>query len=293
MDDNDPVYRQVYPSAEETVDHGLDMDPFCEEEKSHTANLIHRYKNRAVLITGNNCAVHCRHCMRKRNWVKSPYVISSEEIDHAVEYCRENNIEDVIISGGDPLMIHRDLLEEILMKMQTVQSLRFIRIGTRLPVTDPERIDAHMLKIMSKVPGLLLMTHYNHPVEITGISMEKIRMIRKNAMVLNQSVLLKGVNDDEKILAELFMNLVENGIKPYYLHQCDLVKTVTHFWVEPPRALEILRKVRRRISGPAMPFYAIDLPGGRGKVLLGPEYRLEAVKGGYLFSDMDGNKSGP
>ncbi len=287
----DPVFRQFFPSPREMEDHGLSRDPFAEELKQHVPGLIHRYKNRAVLITGNICAVNCRHCMRKRNWSGKPFVISGDEIAAAAEYCRLNDIRDVIVSGGDPLMIPPEVLEEILERFSRIKSVGVIRIGTRIPVVDPDRVSERHMRLFSRFDNLFMLTHYNHPAELTPRSLKLLRRLKRHCTILNQSVLLKGVNDKKETLSALFMGLVSAGVKPYYLHQCDLVDSVTHFWVPPEEGLRLMNAVRREVSGIALPYYAIDLPMGKGKVLLGPEYRLEKEGDGYIFYDMEGKKA--
>ena len=282
--ETDPIFLQSFPSEKEFFENNLTFDPFKEEEKQKVPYFIHRYPKRGVLLVNNFCAMNCRHCMRKRRWDDKQNIISSEELDLVVDYCKKNDIDDVIISGGDPLMLPYEKLEEIIKKIASIPSVRVIRIGSRLTVTDPDRVDEKKIKIFELFDNIFFLTHYNHPKEITSLSVEKIKKIRKKGVaVLNQSVLLKGVNDNELILKKLFTELLYAGIKPYYLHQCDLVKSVTHFWVEPEKAIKMLKAIQGHISGIAIPYYAIDLPGGKGKIMLGPESSLKKENGKYIF----------
>ncbi len=291
FDHLDPIYRQSFPAPEEELACNASLDPFCEKDKQYVPKLIHRYPNRAVLIVTNICAVHCRHCMRKRNWQEKPFVITEDEIRTAVKYCRDHQISDIILSGGDPFMAPVELLDYCIRSFADSPATQVIRIGTRLPATDPGRITERLASLCSLFPSTYVLTHFNHPNELTAAAREAVFRLRKaGAVVLNQNVLLKGVNDDQAILTYLYTTLLSWGVKPYYLHQCDLVESVTHFWVNPEDGITLLKKLQGNISGLALPYYAIDLPGGKGKILLGPETTFEKDGETYYFTTYTGER---
>ncbi len=288
----DPIYLQSFPDFKEIENsRSISNDPFREKNKQNVDKFIHRYPNRGVLLLNNICLVHCRHCMRKRIWTKKKYELNTSDINNIVSYCEKNNIEDVIISGGDPLLSEKELLDEVITKLSGLNSIKLIRIGSRLPVVAPQKINKKIISLFNKHRNLYLLTHFNHPRELTDLAMDKVKQIVKTGTyVFNQSVLLKGVNDSYKILSELFMNLLKNKIKPYYLHQCDLVKGTTHFWVKPEKGISILKKLEGYISGLAIPYFAVDLPGGKGKVLLGPNSKINKKNGKYYFKNYKGEE---
>lgn len=290
-DYSDPIYRQCVPSDEELQDiHGI-SDPFCEEDKQFIPRFIHRYPQRGVLITTNVCAMHCRHCMRKRQWKDAPFFITKEEVDNVVRYVETHAINDVIISGGDPLMLPSEMLQYIVHAFSQVQSVQVLRIGTRIPVVDPERITDEIAQVCSLFPTLFVLTHFNHPRECTKESLAAIRKLQSNgAIIMNQNVLLKDINDDAATLTELYTTLLSWGIKPYYLHHCDLTYGTTHFWVAPEKGVALLKALQGHISGLALPYYAIDLPGGKGKILLGPETMFDKDGETYYFTTYTGER---
>jgi|MTBAKSStandDraft_1061840.scaffolds.fasta_scaffold51391_2 lysine 2,3-aminomutase len=287
---DDPVFRQIVPSDEEIASiHS--SDPFLEEEKMPVPRLIHRYPQRAVFLANNVCASNCRHCMRKRIWKERPSAASLDEMREAADYCRHNGIEDIIISGGDPFLLSPELLGEMIALFRERGNAKILRIGTRLPVVDPGRVSAKLLRILSAAAPLYIMLHYNHPDEWSLQGDGLLRKMGSQGLILmNQSVLLKGVNDDTSVLGKLFMGLLERGVKPYYLHQCDLVRGVTHFWVDLSRGVALLRELQGNISGLALPYLAVDVPGGLGKVLLGPSDRLSKEKGKYRLCTYTGRE---
>ncbi len=288
---SDPIFRQCIPSAEELHDTHGTADPFCENAKQHVFRLIHRYPRRAVLITTNVCAVHCRHCMRKRQWKEEPFFITRSEIDTAMQYCEDHGINDIILSGGDPLMLPKDILEYCITACKDSKSIQVMRIGTRVPVVDPERVTDEIAALCEIFPTTYVLTHFNHPIECTPDALHAIKRLRAHgAVLLNQNVLLKGINDNADILYELYTQLLSWGVKPYYMHQCDLTEGTTHFWVEPEKGVALLKALQGNISGLALPYYAIDLPGGKGKILLGPETSFEKDGDTYYFITYTGEK---
>lgn len=270
----DAVWRQCIPDIRELMDDEQIPDPLAESCLSPVPGLIHRYPDRAVLLVSNRCPVYCRFCMRKRHVGgedESP--LSTESLDLALAYIRSSPaIHDVILSGGDPLMLDDESLEIILSRLREISHIRIIRIGTRIPVTLPERVTPELCSMLGRFHPLYVNTHFNHPSEITAISSRACIMLANAGIPLgNQSVLLRGVNDDVTVMRDLMNGLLEIRVKPYYLHQMDLVKGTAHFRTPVSRGLEIIRALRGHVSGLAVPHYVIDLPGGKGKVALLPE----------------------
>ncbi|HBC86845.1 MAG TPA: hypothetical protein DCZ94_07825 [Lentisphaeria bacterium] len=274
---NDPVYRQCFPDARELLrKKELLEDPLAEEKQMPTPCLIHRYTDRVVLLVTNRCAVHCRFCLRKRNWKDGNDLkdISDKYLHEACKYIKgHDKIREVLISGGDPLMLETASLKKIIDSIVKIKNIDVIRIGTRMPVVLPSRIDSKLVRMLSKYQGLWVMSHFNHPVELTPESEEACRkLVKAGIPMLNQTVLLKGINDNAKILEELFRGLVKIRVKPHYLFHVDPAEGNIHFRTGIAPALEILRKLRPRLSSLCTPVFAIDLPEGGGKVPLLPDY---------------------
>jgi lysine 2,3-aminomutase len=292
----DPIWRQVMPDADELADDGMIEDGLGEVAQSPTARLIHRYPDRAVLLTTGRCATRCRFCFRKRAWRHGGELgdISDSELDDAIDYLREHSqIREVLISGGDPLMLSNQQLQTIIEKINTVKSIDAIRIASRIPVTWPQRIDHELIDILSAAGNIWFLTHFNHPHEVTEQSTDVCRrLINAGIPVLNQTVLLKGINDDAAVLEELFRKLVKIKVKPHYLFHVDPVHGVWHFATGIKRGLEIMRELRPRLSSLATPTFAIDLPDGGGKVNLLPNYRtangFTAIDGRIIEHPGDG-----
>ncbi len=272
--EDDPVWRQCIPDIRELEDDTQDADPLAEEVLSPVPGLIHRYPDRAVLLVSNRCPVYCRFCMRKRhvgNGGDGPLDVDS--LEGALAYIRSTPaIRDIILSGGDPLMLDDSSLFLILSRLREIRHVKIIRIGTRIPVTLPERVTPDLCKMLSQFHPLYLNTHFNHPAEITDASAKACGLLANSGIPLgNQSVLLRGVNDDITVMRELMTGLLELRVKPYYIHQMDLIKGTAHFRTSVSRGLEIIRALRGHVSGIAVPHYVIDLPGGKGKVALLPD----------------------
>ncbi len=286
-DPNDPIRLQAIPRAIE-VDEELqskgEENPFNEEME--IPGLTHRYPDRVLLNITTFCAVYCRHCMRKRIFSQGERSRSKEEIDLMLDYIRRHEeIRDVLISGGEPLSLGYEKLEYLLSELRKIKHVEIIRFGTRLPVLAPQRFfDDRLLDILEKYSPIWINTHFNHPREITPESAEAVeRLLRKGIPVNNQTVLLKGVNDDPRVMLELLRGLLRIKVRPVYLFHCDPVKGAIHFRTSVEKGLEIMEYLRGRISGMGIPTYAVDLPGGKGKVPLYPEYLLSAEGGRYLF----------
>jgi lysine 2,3-aminomutase len=276
-DPDDPIRKQAIPSIEELLDKGYN-DPLAEEKQKVTECLVRRYEDRALFITTNYCYVYCRHCTRKRIWKNNSKIDNLENLEKVVEYIsREKEIKEVIISGGDPLTLPYPTLEKILSSLSEIKHLDIIRIGTRVPVVLPMKLyDKQLLKILKKSSQkkpIWLATHFNHPNEITYFTKKAIdNLLKIGIPVINQSVLLKSINDDAEIMKKLCQKLIKIKVKPYYLFYCDNTKGVSHFITPIEKGIEIIGALQGKISGYAIPTYIIDLPNGKGKVPLMPNY---------------------
>ncbi len=274
---NDPIALQAFPHTDELLDNESSFDPLAEEEQMPTAKLIHRFRDRVVVLTTGACAMRCRFCFRKREWVTGNHLppLNDDELKNITEYLQSHpEIREVLLSGGDPLMLPFERLLEIVCAIKSVPSIDIIRIGTRIPVVYPQRITREFAEVLGGIDGLWIATHFNHPREVTSQAMTACRLFTTAGVpVINQTVLLKKVNDSAEILEELFRKLVANRIKPHYLFHVDPVRGVRHFATGIECGLAILRTFRSRLSSLAVPTFAIDLPQGGGKVALQPDYR--------------------
>jgi len=270
----DAIWRQCIPDPRELEDDAQLADPLAEGILSPVPGVIHRYPDRVVLLVSNRCPVYCRFCMRKRHvGGEGDVPLDRETLERSLEYIRSTPaIRDVILSGGDPLMLDDASLHTILSRLREIPHVRIIRIGSRIPVTLPERVTPELCGMLGRFHPLYLNTHFNHPAEITDASARACAMLANAGIPLgNQSVLLCGVNDDVTIMRDLMTGLLDLRVKPYYIHQMDLIKGTAHFRTPVSRGLEIIRALRGHVSGMAVPHYVIDLPQGKGKVALLPE----------------------
>ena len=270
MDPSDldcPIRRQAIPLlAEKFISPQEIDDPLAEDRDMPIKGLTKRYPNRALLYLTHTCAVYCRHCTRRRKVGDPGSNNKKDQITKAVEWLRKNpQINDVILSGGDPLSWSDKRLEGLLSQIRPLVTV--LRIGTRHPTTLPQRITPELSAILAKYPPIYIMTHFNHPKECTPEAAKALQMLAEAGCVLsNQAVLLKGVNDDAKTLHTLHLWLLKNRCRPYRLYHCDYTEGVSHFRVPFHRGIGIIKKLRGHSSGLALPEYMIDLPGGYGKV---------------------------
>jgi len=269
----DPVWRQCVPEVYELEDCNQLADPLAEAALSPVPFLIHRYPDRVVLLVSDQCPVYCRFCMRKRMVGQALPRFDAAQLDRAVEYIRTHSaIRDVILSGGDPLMLDDASLELILGRLASIPHVAMIRIGSRMPVTAPERITPELCALLKKFHPLYVNTHFNHPQEITDASARACELLADAGIPLgNQTVLLRGVNDDVDTMRQLMTGLLAIRVRPYYLHQMDLVRGTAHFRTPLATGLDILRGLRGFVSGMAVPHFVIDLPEGKGKVPIVPD----------------------
>ena len=270
---DDAIWKQCMPDIKELEDHFQCPDPLEEKALSPVPGLIHRYPDRVVLLVSNRCPVYCRFCMRKRLVGSGDAPMGDHELGAALEYIAANSlIHDVILSGGDPLMLDDESLAKILTGLRAIPHVAVIRIGTRVPVTLPGRITPELSALLKRFHPLYINTHFNHPDEITAESAAACALLADAGIPLgNQTVLLKGVNDSVEVMRRLMTGLLALRVKPYYLHQMDLVQGTAHFRTSVRTGLEIIRGLRGHVSGMAVPHYVIDLPGGKGKVAILPD----------------------
>lgn len=267
--DVDPIAAQYVPRPGELVVRPYESaDPIGDNRFRVAARLVHHYRDRALMLVNDRCATYCRHCFRRHFTGNGGGRITESELAEACAYLeRTPEIREVLLSGGDPLMLSDRELEVVLGRLKAVREDYTIRICTRLPVVLPARITPELCDLFSQFEGLWAIIHTNHPREVTAEFRRAVRrLVRCGVPVLNQAVLLRGINDDTATLEELFRSLVQSGVKPYYLFQGDLAAGTSHFRVPIERGLELMSELRSRISGIALPTYAVDLPGGGGKV---------------------------
>ncbi len=279
----DPIWRQVVPDAMELEDATGWEDPLAEEDLSPVPNLVHRYPNRVLWLVSQECALHCRFCTRKRRW-REPLPLTEEYFHGALDYIASHReVRDVILSGGDPLLLPLPRLESILTNLRKMPHVEIIRIGARVPCALPEKITPELVSILARNHPVYMNIHFNHPLEITRESSRACTMLADAGIPLgSQTVLLRGINDQAEVLAALFQKLLALRVRPYYLMQMDLTRGAAHFRTPLSSGLSILKSLRNRISGLAMPHFVIDLPGGRGKVPLVPD-SVEGLEDGKLL----------
>ena len=291
LDVMDPILRQCVATEEELQ--GGTPDPFGEEAYSPVPRLVHRYPDRALFMTTSRCATHCRHCMRKRNWQCFDGKPTEDVLAAAVDYvAKHREIREILISGGDPLTLGDDDIAHVLTAFATVEHLEMLRVGSRVPVVMPQRMTESLCDILGGCGKTVwLAAHFTHPAELSEESRQAVeRLLRHGVPVVNQSVLLKGVNDDAETLRLLFTGLLKMKVKPYYLFHGDPIEGTMHFRTGVERGLELMAALRNRVSGMAMPAFSFDLPESGGKIRLEPNDKLEREDGGLAFTSFEGRK---
>ncbi len=272
-----PIRMQVIPRpAEGNVTSGEYRDPLGEDGLSPTPAIVHRYPDRVLLLALDRCAVYCRHCNRRRMVGQDDGVISRGDLEGAIDYIRRTpQVRDVLISGGDPLTLSTDKLAWILESVRSVPHVDIIRIGTRVPVALPMRIDEDLCAMLRRFHPLYINTHFNHPKEVTPeakVACE--RLVDAGIPMGNQTVLLRGINSQARTLEALFRALLRMRVRPYYLFQGDPVEGTDHLRTPVGAGIEIMNQLRGRVTGMAMPHLVLDAPGGGGKIPIGPNYIL-------------------
>jgi len=281
IDYNDPIFAMSIPSIQELYNPDfLNKDPLDEDGHMPVPRLVHRYPDRVLVIATQICSMNCRFCTRKREVGKNKRrTINNLELENIYKYILNNkSIKDVIVSGGDPLTMPTAALERVIKRLRSVPHVDIIRIGTKVPVVLPQRIDKKLLNMLKKYHPIYINTHFNHPNEVTIESSRACEQIADAGIPLgNQSVLLKGVNDNKIVLETLFRNLLKIRCKPYYLFNCDKILGTYHFHTKIEKGIEIMSHLRGKLSGLAIPSFIVDLPEGGGKIPLLPNY-IESIQ---------------
>ena len=269
----DPIWRQYVPTLQELdVQDGL-VDSLAEDENLPVPNITHRYPDRALFLVSPVCASYCRFCTRRRK-VGDPEKIPMAQLESAFRYLAEHpEIRDVIMSGGDPLLLSDRRIDEICKRLRAIPHLEVLRIGSRIPCHLPERVTPELCAILKKYHPLYINTHFNHPDELTPAAVQALGMLADAGIPLGcQTVLLRGVNDDPEVMKLLMQRLLVARVRPYYIYMCDQVAGAEHFRTTVEKGLEIIKALRGWTSGLAVPHFVIDAPGGGGKIPLLPEY---------------------
>ena len=290
-DSNCPIRRQVIPTLEEfyVSPHDL-LDPCAEDENSPVHGLVHRYPDRVLLLVTDKCAVYCRYCTRRRLVGSSEKCITENELDEAIAYIQSTkHIRDVLISGGDPLLMEDDHLEGILAKVRKIPHVEIIRIGSRVPVTLPQRITPSLTNMLKKYHPLWVSIHFSHPKEITKEVRRSCATLADAGIPLgSQTVLLRGINDKPYVMKRLMHELLKIRVRPYYIYQCDLAMGTEHFRTPIAVGINIIEKLRGHTTGYAVPSFVIDAPGGGGKIPVGPTYLISQDKGKMVLRNYQG-----
>jgi lysine 2,3-aminomutase len=265
---DDPIRRQFFPDPREALRDSFALDdPLGETQYRAAPRLVHQYKDRALLLAANTCAGYCRHCFR-RFWLSSPPPV--EDLQPALAYlAAHTEIRELLVSGGDPLTLANAALENLFYRLRGARPDLELRVCTRVPITEPSRLDANTIALLAYFRPLRVVVHINHPRELSAPTKTALAVcVDAGIPVLTQTVLLCGINDEPELLAQLFSDCLELGLSPYYLFQLDLAPGTAHFRVPLKRGIELYRDLGRLISGSRLPVYAVDLPGGGGKIRL-------------------------
>ncbi|GAB4339204.1 MAG: lysine 2,3-aminomutase [Calditrichia bacterium] len=270
---DDPIYKQVIPNSRELETGQLLEDPLNEDNDSPVRNIVHRYPDRCLFLVSPVCASYCRFCTRKRK-VGDANKISFSFVQEGIDYIAQHpEIRDVVVSGGEPLLLSDQKLEFILKSLRAIPHVEIIRIGTRVPCFLPHRITMKLVNMLKKYHPIFMNVHFNHPRELTPLAVSRLERLANAGIPLGcQTVLLKGVNDDVETMRLLMQTLLKARVRPYYIYQADLVFGSEHFRTRVEKGLEIIQGLRGWTSGLAVPHFVIDAPGGGGKIPLLPEY---------------------
>ncbi|MDP7611572.1 MAG: KamA family radical SAM protein [Nitrospinaceae bacterium] len=292
--ENDPLWKQVVPTLEELDDFILNdsplvSDPLNEEGNMPVPELIHRYPDRVLLMINNQCPVICRFCTRKRK-VGFPGIVTRDTLRQGIEYIGSHpEVRDVILSGGDPLLVPDKELERVLSDLRAIPHLEIIRIGTRVPGTLPQRVTPELCTMLKKYHPLYFNMHFNHPDELTPEVEKACNMLADTGIPLgSQTVLLKGVNDDSETMRKLMQKLLKVRVKPYYLFQTDMALGTDHFRTDVQKGLDLISDLQGHTSGMGVPYFVIDAPGGGGKVRLLPDTVIEHNENEVVIKNYEG-----
>ena len=290
-DPHDPVRRQAVPTAAEVHRSPADLlDPLHEDTDSPVPGLTHRYPDRVLLLVTDQCSMYCRHCTRRRFAGQHDSAVAVDQIDACIDYvARTPAVRDVLLSGGDPLLLSDDRLEYIISRLRAIEHVEIIRIGSRTPVVCPQRITPALCNMLKKYHPIWLNTHFNHPNEITEESAAACARLADAGIPLgNQSVLLAGVNDCVHVMKKLVHELVKIRVRPYYIYQCDLSYGLEHFRTPVAKGIEIIEGLRGHTSGYCVPTFVVDAPGGGGKIPVMPNYVVSQSAGRVILRNFEG-----
>jgi lysine 2,3-aminomutase len=290
-DPRDPIRMQAVPTMAETHISSADMlDPLHEDTDSPAPGLTHRYPDRVLLLITDQCSMYCRHCTRRRFAGQADNDVSMDNIDKCIEYVRNTpQVRDVLLSGGDCLLVSDDKLEYIIKKLREIPHVEIIRLGSRTPVVCPQRITDNLVNMLKKYHPIWLNTHFNHPKEFTPEAKEALRKLADAGIPLgNQSVLMRGINDCPHIMRNLVHELVKNRVRPYYIYQCDLSLGIEHFRTSVGKGIEIMESLRGHTSGYAVPTFVVDAPGGGGKIPVAPNYVISQSSDKVILRNFEG-----
>jgi len=286
-----PIRKQCIPTLDEFRTSVNELSDPCGEEKNvKTPGLVHRYPDRVLLLITDMCAMYCRHCTRRRMVGSSEAIMTNQNFESAIKYISENKkIRDVLISGGDPLVLPDDKLDYYLSRIRKIDHVEIIRIGTRVPITLPQRITSDLCSILKKYRPLYMSIHVNHPDELTGYAGNACNMLSEHGIPLgSQTVLLKGINDKPATMITLMHELLKNSIRPYYIYQCDLAQGTEHFRTSVATGVKIMSSLRGYTTGYAVPTFVIDTPGGGGKIPVNPDYIISKNRNHIIIKNFEG-----
>ncbi len=290
-DPHDPIRRQCIPTGLETHQSGADLlDPLHEDEDSPTPGLTHRYPDRVLFLITDMCSMYCRHCTRRRFAGQTDNECSTDRIEKALEYIEKTEcVRDVLLSGGDALMVSDKRLEYIISRLRQIPHVEIVRLGTRTPVVCPQRVTPELCAMLKKYHPIWINTHFNHPNEVTAESKRACEMLADAGIPLgNQSVLLRGVNDCVHVMKHLVHELVKIRVRPYYIYQCDLSMGLEHFRTPVSKGIEIIEGLRGHTSGYCVPTFVVDAPGGGGKTPVMPQYVISQAPGKVVLRNFEG-----
>lgn len=288
---DDPIRKQAIPTENELYYAAEDLrDPLHEEVDSPCLGLTHRYPDRVLLLVTNQCSMYCRHCTRRRFAGQKDTALSKAQIDKGIDYIRKHReVRDVLISGGDPLVLSDDMIEYVLSSVRSIEHVEIIRIGSRVPCVMPQRITPELCNILKNYHPLWVNVQFNHPNEITSESIAACaRLIDSGIPLNNQSVLLAGVNDCVHVMRDLVRQLVKIRVRPYYIYQCDLSLGLSHFRTSVGKGMEIIEGLQGHTTGFAVPVYVIDAPNGGGKIPIMPNHIVSQGHNKYVIRNFEG-----
>ncbi len=288
---NCPIRRQAIPRIEEIrLSKNEMVDPLGEDKHSPVPGLVHRYPDRVLLLVTDQCAVYCRYCTRRRLVGSSERSITQGNFEEVLKYLKSHRkVRDVLLSGGDPLLLENERVEEILSRLRALPHIELLRIGTRVPVTLPQRITGGLVRMLKKYHPLMISIHFSHPKEITDQVRRACSELADGGIPLgSQTVLLKGINDKPYIMKKLVHELLKIRVRPYYIYQCDLAMGTGHFRTSVATGIQIMEKLRGHTTGYAVPTYVVDAPGGGGKIPLQPDYVVSKGRGKIVLRNYEG-----